>query len=320
MKVALSAYPYCHQPPTCPCNLCWCFCSLTVPCTAGWSLLSKDLCGSFLGYQPCPQHHRDFCGLLLALWAHSLCCRACVHLFQLTKSSFYVLELVCIWFGSLGSPSMLQSLCVLLSSPWTFSLHHKGYVCCRDLYAMPHLTPWPTLCTTGLLWASVGSLSLPLGQGHRLWAVYRLRSAAFSVFLPSKFQLCLAFPDSATPLWGPLWRSCSVHRNSSCFTTPSFPWGTTPIQKFSIFSLLMSPLSLLPYSRELSLSPLEACSLLLSPRGWFVGIVLNLDEFSEVDFGGGWPSLHLTPLPSFSVLYLGFIYLFIFPCTWFVIS
>ena len=116
MEVALSAYPYCHQPPTCPCTLCQCFHSLTLPCTAGWSLLSQDLCGSFLGYQPCPQHHRDFYGLPSAPWAHPLCCRACVHLFQLTRSSFYVLEIVCIRFGSLGSPSMLQGLCVLLSS------------------------------------------------------------------------------------------------------------------------------------------------------------------------------------------------------------
>ena len=39
------------------------------------------------------------------------------------------------------------------------------------------------------------------------------------------------------------------------------------LKKFSIFSFLMSTSSLLPYSRELSLSPLEACSLLLTPRG-----------------------------------------------------
>ena len=58
----------------------------------------------------------DLCALVSASQAHTSHRRACVHLFQLTRSSFYVLEIVCIRFGSLGSPSMLQGLCVLLSS------------------------------------------------------------------------------------------------------------------------------------------------------------------------------------------------------------
>ena len=185
-------YPYCHQPPTCPCTLCQCFRSLTLPCTAGWSLLIKDLCGSFLGYQPCPQHHRDIYGLPSAPWAHPLCCRACVHLFQLSRSSFYVLEIVCIWFGSLGSPSMLQGLCVLLSSLDLLSAPQglcvlQRFVCRASLDTLA--SPLPK----GLLWASVGSLSLPFGQGYSLWAVYRLRSAAFSVF----FFFCPLSPSFA---------------------------------------------------------------------------------------------------------------------------
>ena len=47
-KVALSEYLHCHQPPTCPWGLCWCFCSSASPYTAGWSLLGMGLCGSFL--------------------------------------------------------------------------------------------------------------------------------------------------------------------------------------------------------------------------------------------------------------------------------
>ena len=222
----------------------------------------------------------SLCAFGLAHWAHPLCCKVCVFFFHLPGPSLCTTRVMCaaeICMPCLtwhpGPPSAPRDFCGLLLVPWA----------CHLVRAI--------VCELFIDWGVQLSL----------------------FFLPSKFQLCLAFPDSATPLWGPLWRSCSVHRNSSCFTTPSFPWGTTPIQKFSIFSLLMSPSSLLPYSRELSLSPLEACSLLLSPRGWFVGIVLYLDEFLEVDFGGGWPSLHLTPLPSFSVLYLGFIYLFFPP-------
>ena len=44
----------------------------------------------------------------------------------------------------------------------------------------------------------------------------------------------------------------------------------------------MSPSSLLPHFRELSLPLLEAWGLMLSSRGCFVGVVLYLDEFFDV--------------------------------------
>ena len=59
----------------------------------------------------------------------------------------------------------------------------------------------------------------------------------------------------------------------------------------------MSPSSLLPHSRELSLPLLEAWSLLLSPSGAFVGVVPYIDEFLMYLWGGG-RSPHLTLLPS----------------------
>ena len=47
VEVALSAYLHCRQPPTCPWNLCQCFCSLVPPCTAGQSLLGRGLLWTF---------------------------------------------------------------------------------------------------------------------------------------------------------------------------------------------------------------------------------------------------------------------------------
>ena len=47
-KVDLSAYLHCHQPPTCPWNHCWCFCSPVPPYIEGQSMLGRGLCGSFL--------------------------------------------------------------------------------------------------------------------------------------------------------------------------------------------------------------------------------------------------------------------------------
>lgn len=179
MEVAFSAYPHCHEPPTCPCNLCWCFYSLILPCTAGWSLPSKDLCGSFLSSQPCLQHRRDFCGLPSAPWACHLCCRVCVHLFWLTGPS-YVLELVSIWFGSLGSPSMLQSLCVLLSSPWTCSLTTR-VMCAAEIF-MPYPTRHP-----GPPSAPRDFSGLPLIP----WACYLVGAIVCELFMVWGVQLSL---------------------------------------------------------------------------------------------------------------------------------
>ena len=101
IKAARSAYLHCHQPPTCPWNLCWCFCSLVPPCTAGQNLLGRGLCGSFL-FSPIlpstlwrllwasvsppspPSVLQGLCSLVLAPQAYPLCHRAYVHLFRLT--------------------------------------------------------------------------------------------------------------------------------------------------------------------------------------------------------------------------------------------
>ena len=76
----LSAYLHCCQPPTCPWNHCWCFCSLAPPCTADWSLTGRGLCGCFLWSLITPA----------ALW-----------------------RLVCSSFSSPGLPSAPRDLCAL---------------------------------------------------------------------------------------------------------------------------------------------------------------------------------------------------------------
>jgi len=75
-----------------------------------------------------------------------------------------------------------------------------------------------------------------------------------------------------------------VHGNPSCFRIPSLGVHA-PVQEFFVFSLFMSPSSLLPHFRELSLPLLEAWGLLLSPRGCFVGVVWYFDEFFDVFVG-----------------------------------
>ena len=82
VEVAPLAYPHCCQPSTCPWNLCWSF-RLQVPtCSAGRSLLGRDLCGH-----------------LSASWVHPLCHRACVYISWLSKSAFCTTGLVrsCLW-------------------------------------------------------------------------------------------------------------------------------------------------------------------------------------------------------------------------------
>ena len=58
IKVTESAYLHCHQPPTCPWNHCWCFCSPVPPYIEGQSVLGRGLRGSFLGSPTLPSVSR----------------------------------------------------------------------------------------------------------------------------------------------------------------------------------------------------------------------------------------------------------------------
>ena len=178
-KVALSAYLHCHQPPTCPRSLCQFFCSPVPPCTAGWCLLGKGLCGSFLGSPALPSVSwklvwaslsplgspstlRGLCAFLSSHQVCPLCGSACVHLSWLPGPAVCVAglcalvlapwayclccRLVCTCLGSPGLPSVLQGLCVLLLAPWA-ALCAMRLVCTGEV------------C---MLWLS-GPLGLPSG-------------------------------------------------------------------------------------------------------------------------------------------------------------
>ena len=117
-KVALSAYLQCCQPPTCPWDHCWCFCSPVLPCTAGRNLLGSCLCGSF-------------CVVV-----------TCVHPSAL-EFPLRIMELVCTCLSSRGPPSRLRGLCALVSVP-------KVHLLCRGACVhLFHLTAY-TLSHRGL--------------------------------------------------------------------------------------------------------------------------------------------------------------------------
>ena len=233
---------------------------------------------------PWPLQHGDLCGLPSTPWAHPLCCGVCVHLFLLTQacplsqglcfSSSWACPLccmVCVHCGGLCMPPSWPprpALCIVRFA-WA------AEVCTLGLSWHPR----PTLCARGLLWASLSSLSLPSGQGYSLWVVSGLRSAAFSAFCP--LSPCFAWLSEILQL--PLGPTCKGASQCTGTVPPSQlspSLGTqAPVQKFSMSSHFMSPSSLLPHFREVSLPPLEAWLLMLSPRVCFVGVVPYLDEF-----------------------------------------
>ena len=161
IKLAHSAYLHCRQPTTCPWNLCQCFCPLVLPWTADWSLLGRGLRGSFPVSLILPS---SLCGLPSAPWSWPLHGGSRVY-----------------FFSSPVPPSVLQGLRVLLSSPQAWPLCCRACAPWRCLYAVPL-----SLSRARPLWngVSLGSPFLPSGQGHSPWAVYGLRSAAFSIFCP----------------------------------------------------------------------------------------------------------------------------------------
>ena len=100
IKVALSAYLHCRQPPTCPWNLCQCFCSLVPPCTAGQSLLGRGL-----------------------LWTSSQCpdpvlciMETCVGFSHPPELALCVVGLMCTCVGSPGPSFMSRGLCAFVSA------------------------------------------------------------------------------------------------------------------------------------------------------------------------------------------------------------
>ena len=186
-----------------------------LPCTAGWSLLSRGLCWSFLGSLTLPS-------VLQRLVWPSL--------------------------SPLSSSSMSWGLFVFLSAPWP-ALWAVLFVCAEEV-CMPLLSwhPWPTLCTMGLPCASLGSLSPLSAHGHSPWGFYGLRSTAFSVFCPLGLCFIQFFWDSTALTWTQLSGNFPVQGNTSCFMTPCLPPGQKlphleVLHLFPFYVSILSPTS-----------------------------------------------------------------------------
>ena len=148
----------------------------------------------------------------LSSQARPLRLRACVHSFQLTHLCAFVSEVhalcpgTCVFFQlprPLSKPGGLRA--------WQPSVP-RGF--CGLLSQFPEPTVW-------------------MGPRSLSW------EAQLSLF-SAKSLFCLVFQDSAAPPWVCLPGRFPLHGNSSCFRTPSLPWGTSSVQRFSVLSLLMS--------------------------------------------------------------------------------
>ena len=190
-----------------------------LPFTAGWSLLGRGLFGSFLDLSTLPSASQRL------VWGFP----------QPPELALYVARLVCSSFGSVGPCSVPHGLCAL-----------QRFVC------MPLLAPstHPLHC-----WASVGFSQFPkpaVWSGPQYVSCLWAEKCSFLCFMLSG---SLLYPAEIPqlPLGYPLWGSFPVHGNSSFFMTPSLPRGTS--FHTEVFSLYMSPSSLLPHFRELSHTP-----------------------------------------------------------------
>ena len=196
--------------------------------------------------------------------------QGCVHLAQSLRSAFCVAGLCALvsasWTG-LGIAGLVWTGFFVPGLSFFFSSCAWRVVWAARLYASPLMAPqsrpctrwvclpatWAcTLCCKGwvhwlglLAHAAIGSPACCLGP--QSVSCYLAEKCSFLCLLPSKSQ------HFAAPLWAQLWGSFPVNKNS-CLRAPSFG-AQAPAQKFSVFSLFMSPSSLLPYFRELSLSP-----------------------------------------------------------------
>jgi len=161
--------------------------------------------------------------------------------------------------------------------------------------------PGPALCTAGLL--SIPP-SLPSCWGHRPWAVYKLRSAAFSVFCPLSPWFAWLSEILQLP-FGPTSEGTSQFTETLPVSGLFPPLGhKLPSRSSQSFPFLcFHPLSYLTPGNLASLHhPPEAWGLLLATRGCFVGVAPYLDEFL-LYLWGGWRSPHVTLLHLLLLLF-----------------
>ena len=127
----------------------------------------------------------------------------------------FVTRLMCSSLDSPGLPSVLRGLCVLQGFVHHATLGYLGLpsvsqvLCALTRFVcLPHSVPQ--------VHCLVGATIRELFMGWK---------CSFLCFLPSKSLLCQVSQDSASPPWAHLRGSFPVHGNSSCFRTPSLPWG-----------------------------------------------------------------------------------------------
>ena len=130
-----------------------------------------------------------------------------------------------------GWPSALWVLCALLLAPSTYPLCHRACECLSQ-------HPRPALYATGLLCASLDSLSLQSSQSQGLWVAYGLRNATSSMF-------CCLGPHFAWLSAAPLCPSCEgaskwMKTLLPLWLPPSLR-AQAPVLKFFFSSIYMSP-------------------------------------------------------------------------------
>ena len=262
VKVTVSVYLHCHHSPACPWNLCLCSCPLVLPCTASQRLLSRDLCGCFLSSLALPSASWRPVWASLSPSACLLCGRACVQLLGLTGPALYI-----VWLVALVSAPQARPLCyracshvsVLCTCPLHCTLCALNSM--SEFRASPGTLAGPL--HLGLLWTSLGSLSLPSGWGHNPWAVYGLRSVTFYFLHSRSFVL----PEIHNSPLGPLVRELpsaqeSLPPSQLLPLRPKLPFRSSPSFPFLCLHLL-SYLIL----GSLACPDPEAWGPLLSPRG-----------------------------------------------------
>ena len=145
-EVALSAYLHHCQPPTCPWNLSWCFCSLVPPCIEGWTLLIRSLCGSFLGSLTLLSALQRLVWASLSLLISPSASWGLGTLVSARWPDLYVTGTVCSYFSAPSPPSVPRGVCGLASFACHASLGPPGlpsmpwglcamerFVCCTSL-------------------------------------------------------------------------------------------------------------------------------------------------------------------------------------------
>ena len=224
----------------------------------------------------------------LTSWPRALCSGDCVHVIRLPWPASASRGLVWTCSSSPRPSSMMWGLCTLVSSHCSHSLSWglfvlllavpggtcalPKFICLplsapqshplRRLFVGRHTRlPGPALCAARVVcagWVCTPCHSRfpepPPVWGHSPWAVNGLRSAALPVYCPPS-PCCASFFKTVQRPLGSACEGVSLCSGTPVSGLSPSLGAQVPAQKFSIFSLFMSPSFLLPHFRELKLFP-----------------------------------------------------------------